>query len=74
MTSTLSNSLIYKTYNYIRVRVYAGHWASDTWLMTRKNIIQAFVVREMLECFAISIMPRCLVNAREFALPYLKDE
>ena len=74
MTSTLSNSLIYKIYNYIRVRVDAGHWTSDTGLMTRKNIVQTYVVREMLECFAISIMPRCLVNAREFALPHLKDE
>ena len=73
MTSSASNSLADKTYYYIRERVDTGHWAPGTWFVNRKQVVQLYALRELLERFVISIMPRYLADGREFALPHLKD-
>ena len=73
MTSSASNSLADKTYYYIRERVDTGYWALGTWFVNRKQVVQLYALRELLERFVISIMPRYLADGREFALPHLKD-
>ncbi|MDG1832023.1 MAG: hypothetical protein P8J63_02245 [Verrucomicrobiota bacterium] len=73
MTSSTSNSLAGKTYYYIRERVGTGHWPPGTWFVNRKQVVQLYALRELLERFVISIMPRYLADGREFALPHLKD-
>jgi len=56
MTSSTSNSLADKTYYYIRVRVDIGHWGPDAWLVNRKQIVQLYALRELLERFVVSVM------------------
>ena len=62
MTSSTSNSLVDKTYYYIRERVGTGHWAPGTWFVNRKQVVHFYALRER---FVISIMLRYL--------PHLKD-
>jgi hypothetical protein len=49
-----------------------GYWVPDAGLVNRKQIVQIYALRELLERFLISIMPRYLADGREFTLPHLK--
>jgi hypothetical protein len=40
--------------------------------VNRKQVVQLYALRELLERFVISIIPRYLADGREFALPRLK--
>ncbi len=73
MISSASNSLADKIYYYIRERVGTGHWAPGTWFVNRKQIVQLYALRELLEHFLVNIMPRYLADGREFTLPHLKE-
>ena len=73
MTSSASNSLADKTYYYIRERVDTGHWAPGTWFVNRKQVVQLYALRELLECFVVHVMRRHVADGREFTLPHLEE-
>ena len=73
MTSSAFNSLADKTYCYIQERMGPDCCALGTWFVNRKQVVQLYALRELLEHFVVNIMPRYLADGREFALPHLKE-